>query len=143
MGIKVWMNKIRMLKKRKSSDSLGHPSKKSKTGQTLAYTIKRRKFPVKDKNKPLQKSKEKAKKKCWHCVEFKVKILTESVVQISDVSKSLYLTFQKILSEILSGFPSSSLVQVCVSSSSLSHPISTKVLKSTVFSSEHIMATIE
>ena len=72
-----------------------------------------------------------------------MRILTESVVQISDVSKSLYLTFQKILSEILSGFPSSSLVQVCIYSTSLSHPISTKVLKSNVFSSEHIMTTIE
>ena len=143
MGRKSMDEQDKNTKKRKSSDSLGHPSKKSKNGQTLGYTIKRRKFPVKDNNKPLQKGKEKAKKKCWHCVEFKVRILTESVVQISDVSKSLYLTFQKILSEILSGFPSSSLVQVCVSSSSLSHPISTKVLKSTVFSSEHIMTTIE
>ena len=103
--------------KRKLSESPDPPSKKSKTGQTLGYTIKRRKFPLKDNDKHLQKGKQKAKKKCWHCVEFKVRILTESAIQISDVSKSLYLTFQKILSEILSGFPSSSLVQVCIYSS--------------------------
>ena len=143
MGHKSMDEQDKNAKKRKSSDSLGHPSKKLKTGQTLGYTIKRRKFPLKDNDKHLQKSKQKAQKKCWHCVEFKVRILTESVVEICAVGKSLYLTFQKILSEILSGFPGSSLVQVCIESSRLPHPISTKVLRSSDFSSEHVMTTIE
>ena len=128
--------------KRKSSESLDPPSKKAKIDPTLAYTIKRRRFQD-NNNSHLQKGNQKVKKKWYNGGEFIVSILPESVVQITDVSNSLYLTFQNILSEILPGFSPSSLVHVCVSSSSLSHPISTKVLKSSVFSSEHIMATIE
>ena len=136
--------------KRKTYDNVESCSKRAKIDQNFRYTIQRRKIWAKDKHgNCVRKGKRYVtivlKHERCNGGEFIVSINNdiESLVDISDVLKSLDLTFQNILSEILPGFSASSLVQVCISSASLSHPVSTKVLTADVFSSKHILNTIE
>ena len=136
--------------KRKSSDFVESSSERASIDQNFTYTIQRSNICAKNKyvnyvwdGEHIVKQ---AFKPGWcNAVEFIISIIPniESIVHISEVLKSLDLTFQSILSEILPGFSDSSLIQTCVSSPMLPETFIAKVSTVDAFCSVIIMNTIE